>query len=305
MMQSYLRDGVPHKQLVSMQSIYRHFREASMDFADLWSVDFWAHLRCECVDSTATIMADGITISCLNSSLHLLGPWLPKQPSAGEALVPSQRGSDYAQRFAIEQRHLRVYLRQLSHRGGMPAAELDDAVQAFEQHQMGDVGHLLQELSILVDGQALVSPWVQGLLRELGAHTPATGIVRRQGAELLGRWVDCMHGILRSPPSARAQAAGAWTDDLDGMMRRDLPALHSATSELLRRAVLQPGSWDDSHTKTILGLVQSLLLVRLQHPIPSIRLKAISMCIDSFAHVHCWSSVCASQVTKGFSRYCI
>jgi hypothetical protein len=104
MMQSYLRDGVPHKQLISMQSMYRHFREASMDFADLWSVDFWAHLRYECVDSTATIMADGITISCLNSSLHLLKPWLPKQPNAGEALVPSQRGSDYGQRFAIDQR---------------------------------------------------------------------------------------------------------------------------------------------------------------------------------------------------------
>jgi hypothetical protein len=65
-----------------------------------------------------------------------------------------------------------------------------------------------------------------------------------------------------SPPSARTEAVSAWTDELDGMMRRDLPALHLATGELLRRAVLQRGDWDESRTKIFLGLVQNLLLVR-------------------------------------------
>lgn len=80
----YERVGVPEADLRAlMQSLYRHFREAVMDFVDLQHLPFDEVLRCTCSERHQSLVADGITVSCLRSCLRFCAPWLPSPAAPG------------------------------------------------------------------------------------------------------------------------------------------------------------------------------------------------------------------------------
>ena len=75
----YERTGLTPTQLSALNiNLHKHFQGATMDFVQLMGIDFAAAMECSCAVPSWQLTADGITVSCQSSSLHVMAP-----PAAG------------------------------------------------------------------------------------------------------------------------------------------------------------------------------------------------------------------------------
>lgn len=110
MIRCYARGGKSTAWLCAMQSIYRHLRDAFMDFVDLMRLpmnDQWC--RCERHD----YVADGIMLAPKRMNMHLSGAFIAR-PS--DDPVPAHYGSLFSDRFVLP-RSVRALVHRLSTKG--------------------------------------------------------------------------------------------------------------------------------------------------------------------------------------------
>jgi hypothetical protein len=90
-MPAYKRTGNSEVELMALQSVHKHFREACMDFERLWGLACRHALHRQCARPGSTRVADGIMVSCKNALMRMYAPFLPKQPPVREFLVQVSR----------------------------------------------------------------------------------------------------------------------------------------------------------------------------------------------------------------------
>jgi hypothetical protein len=56
---------------MGLKSVYKHVREACMDFECLWALDYRGVLSCQCARPGSTRVADGIMVLCKFAHMHM------------------------------------------------------------------------------------------------------------------------------------------------------------------------------------------------------------------------------------------
>jgi hypothetical protein len=71
---AYQRAGTSEVELMSLQSVYKHFSEACIDFECLWAVDYRDVLRCQCARPGSMRVADVIKNPCKFALMRMYAP---------------------------------------------------------------------------------------------------------------------------------------------------------------------------------------------------------------------------------------
>jgi hypothetical protein len=212
----------------ALQSLYRHFLLATLDFVELQKLPYDEVLRCQCALRHQHLIADGILVCVKAGEIHMCGPWLPEQPADGGAPVPAEFGSEYGARFAIRDRELRSLLRPLttSAAGGWQPEELIELRERCVAIALGNVPDadlplrpvasallaifgpqgVAPEEVVTSDG-SLLHPHLRSFLRELSAHSPACQIVHACELRPLLRCISAAYSALAAEDAEAAHAA--------------------------------------------------------------------------------------------------
>jgi hypothetical protein len=261
LLSSWKRAGCTAHHLAAFQSLYRHFREATMDFECLWNLQYTELLQCRCNPQFGTLVADGITVSCRQSGLRLSGPWLPRQPAPGEAPMEQVLGSAYENRFALPVPKIRAQLRVLSSAKGMEAVDYDELMQNCAEHNLQAFANAMDAIRVQPAPNPIMPEWARGFIRELGANSPACAIVRPAALELVQRWLVVVGDVLQGvSETARRQTAQAWAHEQVGAADRDIPVLAPAMRHLLLAAVVR--SVASNHIEALTEQIRLLCEVR-------------------------------------------
>jgi hypothetical protein len=273
-MQAYDRAGWSDQKLAMLQSVYRHFREAMMDGADLMPMLWEDIFTCQCNNPTGSVVIDALTIACQLRRMNFVGPWLPRPAAEGAPPVPAQCGSEYSARFAVPDAAMRSGLRELSHKEGLPADKFEAVLETCRRPEVaqGHIADLLEALAALSrqpdgeDGNVVMLPWVRELLYELGAHTPACALVHH-AEDLFEDWLTAVQRVTTAD-DVTDELRLLWGAEQRARAAKELPALQRPLAEIFRLAVEQPHSWDSTHTETLVGLCDSMLTVRAAYELP-------------------------------------
>jgi hypothetical protein len=264
-MAAYKRTGTSEVELMALQSVYKHFREACMDFECLWGLDYQEVLHCQCTRPGSTRVADGIMVSCKAALMCMYAPFLPKQPPAGEERVPQQHGSLYELRFAIPHKKVRELLVQASSVDGIMATAFEVLGTWCEHLGLTALAEALVAIQEPNQVQPLMPGWCRPLLRELGAESAACAIVPPAADTLVQEWVSIVEQVLACEEwVARREAGKQWTLQLKEEARDCLPVLFPTMWELHSIAVLGGrGTITSKHVGGLLHMFTLLQQVRM------------------------------------------
>jgi hypothetical protein len=232
-MHAYRQCGMSVAQVCALSSVYRHFREACIDFVELMDIDYRAVLSCKCEVQHQHLVADGISVSCPLSKLHLLGPWLPQHEGP---LPHQQHGSEYHHRHAVQDAELRRLLRAYASTSGLDAASFGSMIACCQRLQWPEMADLLGALSEEQDERIVAIKWARKVLRELGANSPACAIVPALQLPLLQEWLLVTQAMMAAPLHQRRVVMGSWSHAQDDAVRCGLPKLWEAMREIHRVA---------------------------------------------------------------------
>lgn len=241
----------------ALQSMYKHFQAATMDFVQLMRINFPESMRCECDVPYRNLTWDGTTISCQTHNLCIVQPW-----GAPEDESVLTYGSTFSDRLLISDLHvrrqLRVFSREPPARGPLPEgvgliegdrecleAGLTRSGLACVATVVSAAAHNAGESEDVQTCQA----WARPLLQALSSDAPACTLVRPAAKEILQHFV-----AHRSWASAAAAAQAA----------SSLPLLWA----ICKRIEIDPstpeaeGSEDASLVDAVVTLLQKIQEVR-------------------------------------------
>jgi hypothetical protein len=228
MLLTYSSVGWAPTQLAVMQSLYRPLKGSTMDFVDLMDLPYQDVLACKCSEPLQHLAADGITVSCKRSMLHLEGGWLPQQPEEGAPLMQSRSGSPYHARFVLRNPVLRSLLHPLGSANGMTVQQRAALLQHCEENQETDVLLLAArwEDGLVLGGDAslLAVDWARPFLHDISSNSPAIALVTLADAALLDRWIEQIGAALAATNTQLAAAAmSEWSRGDDTQCHTSMP----------------------------------------------------------------------------------
>lgn len=289
LLQRYSEAGEPPEQLEAMQSLYRHAKEAVMDFVDLMGLPYREELRCKCDARHQHLVADGIMVAIKREMLHIVGTWLPPLPAEGES-VPAVFGSDYHERFAIRSKAMRDLLRSLVSKQGLSAEEYDELLALCEGSQpagriedeaiasivrkvaVGGLTTTVMPAAIGEQPRVILAPEADRarvLLKDLGAHAPAISLLPAYLVPVLQRFTQCVRRALGADgASAASEAMRQWSREDELAIRESAPSLWDAMRWLESSASapphVQPGSMQAPTAEALCALFERVARVRMQ-----------------------------------------
>lgn len=247
LLRQYEDMGWQDAQLNAMQSFYRHFQHAIMDFCDLMDLPFDEVLRCQCATPHQHLNPDGITVATKLSQMYVVSTHLPQQPGPDEPDVAALHGSAYAERFAVRDKALRLRLHDVSSEQGMSSLEVaalqvlcDDAscvdVSYAEKRAIGAVLGWMDasgSLQRIAERDTLTLPdWARTFVHLLGSDSPALAIVPIADVPIVRRFVSCMRGTVQVVRAAQeaADAAQAAADAVQEQQHESQRAADAAAA---------------------------------------------------------------------------
>jgi hypothetical protein len=260
-MEKYDVGGKPVSFQDALQSIYRHFVQATLDFIELQQLPYEIVLRCQCALRHQHLISDGIMVCLKRGQIHMAGPWLPQQPGEGEPQVAAVYGSEYGQRFAIRDQGLRNLLRPLttSAQDGWQLQQLIDLRQRCQAIVAGAVpdvdlplrpvaaallevfgGNGLAPQAVVTSAGNLLHPHLRSFLRELSAHSPACQIVHASDLRPVVSWMAAAYSALAAEDAqAATEASRACTPADLAALRFSAPCIQACMAKVLGWAAQQ------------------------------------------------------------------
>ena len=214
-----------------------------MDFVDLMQLPFREALRCKCSVPNQHLVADGITVCCKRSMLHVSGSWLPQD---SDVEVAAWQGSAYHERFVLkDRREQRQPLLQFLDARGASDAQHEALLARFEAGsafhfvlQCEHAGGVIQRNDA---GALIAADWARGLLREVATDSPAVATVTIGDTLLVERWLRQVREALDAPDALSARSAISEVEGMayDAAVRASMPALYPCLRAVRTHAAMQ------------------------------------------------------------------
>lgn len=180
-------------ELGALASLYKHFQTASMDFIDLFGIDFGTEMQCKCDRPCLDITLDGTTVSCQSSNLHMYNPW-----AAAPDCEELQWGSKFGDRVYISAPKCRLQLRSFaaSGRAGITDSDFDELLDSLATVETADVCAIVEEAAQELDDERGVfytcRRWAIDILHSLGSDASACVLIRPTAKRLVQQFIK--HG---------------------------------------------------------------------------------------------------------------
>lgn len=238
-------------ELGALASLYKHFQTASMDFIDLFGIDFGTEMQCKCERPCLDITLDGTTVSCQSSNIHMYTPWAAA-PDCDEL----QWGSKFGDRLYISAPKCRLQLRSFASSGrtGITHSDYDDLLDSLATLDATDLCAIVEAAAQELDSERglfyMCRSWAHEILHSLGSDAAACVLIRPTAKRLVQQFIK--HG------------ACDWGSPADELLAHSyLPMLwklcHHASCRR-SRAGADPAA--DLFPQRVCGFLTSLLKVR-------------------------------------------